>query len=338
MDATALVAEAEQSVSLQTVSLPEPSFDEIVVRTTYSGISIGTERNLLTGRVSWGPFPICPGYQAVGKVTAVGAGVENFAVDDEVYYRASAPVTLPDGTTVSATSGTHCSRAILNPGIHGVAHLPSGVDPAVASTFVMPAVGLNGVDRANVRLGDTVVVHGNGLIGLGVVASCTHRGAEVIAVDLRDDRLNVAGMLGAEHTINPDEEDLAGAVDRITDDGADVVFEATGIPDCIDPAMRLCRRGGTFVFQGDYGRNPISFEFGTPHEAHLDAVFPCNDGLEPGRRGVLQNMALGMLPWEETITDVMHPDATPEFYDRMTDGDLSGVIGAVIEWDPVSKA
>lgn len=337
MDATALVAAADGGVTHRQVSLPDPGPDEIVVETAYSGISIGTERNLLTGRVSWGPFPICPGYQAVGRVTAAGADVDEFAVGDDVYYRANAAPTLPDGTAVSATSGTHCSHAVLDPTAHGVGPLPEAVSHHVASTFVMPAVGLNGVDRANVRLGDAVVVHGTGLIGLGVVAACTHRGADVIAVDLRDDRLRVARTFGATHTINAAEEDVPSVVEELTGDGADVVFEATGIPDCIDPAMTLCRTEGTFVFQGDYGRNPISFEFGTPHEAHLNAVFPCNDGLEPGRRAVLHNIATGAIGWEETITDVLSADEAPAFYDRVLDRDLDGVIGAVIEWTPEPK-
>ena len=51
-----------------------------------------------------------------------------------------------------------------------------GAGMNVASLFVMPAVGLYGVDMANPRMGDTVVVYGVGMIGLGVVAACAQRG------------------------------------------------------------------------------------------------------------------------------------------------------------------
>ena len=332
MDATALVAAEDQTVELSTVRLPDPTPESIVVDTRYSGISIGTEQNLLSGRVSWGPFPICPGYQAVGEVIRVGEEVTGFTPGQLVYYRANADMVREDDVTVSPTSGTHCSTGVLDPSAHGVAPLPAGVAPHVGALFVMPAVGLNGVDLANVRMGDIVVVHGTGLIGLGVVAAATHRGAEVIAVDLVDDRLAVAETFGAAHTVNAADEDPHRILEEHTKSGADVVFEATGLPECIDPALELCRPDGTFVFQGDYGRNPVSFEFGTPHERQLTAYFPCNDGLEPGRRAVLRNMANGYLPWEETITHVVPAGEAPSLYDRVIDRHASDVLGAVIEW------
>ncbi len=332
MDATGLVATEDQTVGCEPMHLPDPTADSLVVETRYSGISIGTERNLLAGRVDWGPFPICPGYQAVGEITHVGEDVTEFAVGQLVYYRANAAMERPNGESISPTSGTHCSRAVLRPAAHGVARLPDGVPPHVGSLFVMPAVGLNGVDSANVRMGETVIVHGTGLIGLGVIAAATHLGADVIAVDLQEDRLAVAETLGARHTINAAETDVRTAVHELTGAGADVLFEATGIPACIDIALELCRTGGRFVFQGDYGRQPISFEFGTPHERQLTAYFPCNDGLEPGRRGVLHTIARGFLPWEETITDIVPAAAAPTFYDRLIRDEAPDVLGAVIEW------
>jgi threonine dehydrogenase-like Zn-dependent dehydrogenase len=70
----------------------------------------------------------------------------------------------------------------------GVDHMIPGVEMDVACMFVMPAVGLYGVDMTNPRMGQTVVVYGTGLIGLGVVAACAHRGCVVLAVDLNEKR------------------------------------------------------------------------------------------------------------------------------------------------------
>ena len=333
MDAKAIVASTDRSIEYRNVHLPDPGADDLRISTTYSGVSIGTETNLIRGTVSWGPYPICTGYQAVGTVEEVGENVSGFERGQTVYYRDNAPMKLDGGTSVTPASGTHCSMAVLDPDeSHGVAPLPEGVPEQVASTFVMPAVGLNGVDKANVRMGDTVIVHGTGLIGLGVVAASTHRGAEVIAVDLLGERLEVASVLGAEHLIDSSTDDLEAEIERIVPGGADVVFEATGVADCIDPAMSLCTSHGKFVFQGDYGRNPISFDFGNAHEKHLTTYFPCNDGLEPGRRGVLRNMARGFLPWEETITHTIRSEEGPGFYDGVLRDEVDGVIGAVLEW------
>ncbi|MFA9480486.1 zinc-binding dehydrogenase, partial [Phycisphaerales bacterium AB-hyl4] len=239
------------------------------------------------------------------------------------------------GDAISAVSGTHCSHAVVQPGKAGVTRLPDGVDPATASLFVMPAVGLAGVDMANPRMGDVVVVHGCGPIGLGVVAACAHRGCRVIAVDIDDDRLERASALGADHLINssqrPAEEQIADLLPDGTN-GADVVFESTGLPQCIDPAIRLCRPYGTFVWQGNYGEHPIQMRFLEPHARRLTMYFPCDDGGPPCRQAVLKNMAVGALPWQHTITHRVEPTEAVALYHRMLKDQAADLVSAVIKW------
>jgi 2-desacetyl-2-hydroxyethyl bacteriochlorophyllide A dehydrogenase len=333
MDARAIICREDQSFSLEAVMLPDPAPGNMVVRTLWSGVSIGTEFALIRGELSWGPYPLCTGYQAVGVIEEAGPEVAGFRPGDRVYYRDNKSIRLPDGRPVSAVSGTHCNRAVINPrDTHGVALLPEGVPEDVASLFVMPAVGLYGVDMANPRMGSTVVVYGVGMIGLGVVAACAHRGCVVVAVDVQQDRLDVALRLGADHVVNGASEDVEARVRRIAPAGADVVFEATGIPACIDRAVPLCREGGTFVFQGNYGQEPISFHFLPAHGRKLTAVFPCDDGLAPCRRAVLKNMATGALKWEQVITHRVEAEEAPGLFDRINRGDARDVLGAVIRW------
>ncbi|MYF75220.1 MAG: zinc-binding dehydrogenase [Gemmatimonadetes bacterium] len=205
--------------------------------------------------------------------------------------------------------------------------MPADVDEAAASLFVMPAVGLNGVDMANPRMGDRVVVYGCGLVGLGVVAACSHRGCEVIAIDLEANRLDIAQKLGADHLIQD-----AEAIRDIAPDGADVVFECTGIPACIDPAIALCRTHGTFILQGNYGRHPISYNFLPPHGKRLTMYYPCNDGEAPCRRAVIKNMGTGVLPWHHTITHEVASSDAPGLYRDILNGEDKNIIGAVIRW------
>ena len=240
---------------------------------------------------------------------------------------------LSDGTPVSGVAGVHCSAAVIHvPTTHGVALIPEGVNEEAASLFVMPAVGLYGVDQSNPRMGDTVAVYGCGAIGLGVVAACSHRGCVVVAIDIREDRLSVARQLGADFALDGAKQDVNKELERISQDGADVVFEATGIPACIDPAIALCRRRGKFVLQGNYGQDPISYHFLTPHGKQLRMYYPCDDGLVPCRRAVLKNMATGVLSWERTITHRVRAEDAAEFYGDIDSGDRPDVIGAVIRW------
>ncbi len=333
MNAQALITHEGPTFACEDVILPDPGPDQLVVQTRFSGVSIGTEFAAITKKLDYGPYPLCTGYQAVGIVEHVGKDITDFNVNDRVYYRFNPNITLAsNGQEVSARQGSHTSAAIVD--TQGprafVAHLPDGIDEEAASSFVMPAVGLNGVDMANPRMGDIVAVHGCGLVGLGVIAACSHRGCEVIAIDLEADRLDIAQKLGADHLIqggNPTE-----AVHNIAPDGADVVFECTGIPACIDPAITLCRRQGTFILQGNYGRAPISYNFLQPHGKRLTMYYPCNDGEAPCRRAVIKNMATGVLPWHHTITHRATSQDAPDLYTKILNGEAKNVIGAVIQW------
>lgn len=333
MNAKALITHEGPTFAYEDVILPDPGPDQLVVQTRYSGVSIGTEFSAITKKLDYGPYPLCTGYQAVGIVEHVGKDVTGFNVNDRVYYRFNPHITLAsDGQEVSARQGSHTSAAIVDTqGSRAfVAHLPDGIDEEAASSFVMPAVGLNGVDMANPRMGDIVAVHGCGLVGLGVIAACSHRGCEVIAIDLEKDRLDIAQKLGADHLIQS--TDPSEAVHNIAPEGADVVFECTGIPSCIDPAIALCRRQGTFILQGNYGRAPLSYNFLQPHGKRLTMYYPCNDGEAPCRRAVIKNMATGVLPWHHTITHRTTSQNAPDLYKQILYGKAKSVIGAVIQW------
>ena len=333
MNAQALICDEKQSFSIENVTLAGPAPDQIAIRTLYTGVSIGTEFALIHGKLSWGPFPLCTGYMGTGVVEAVGADIDNFSVGDEVYFRGNDAMALAGGTAVSCVSGTHCSHIVTRPNTnHGVDHVVPGAALDVACMFVMPAVGLYGVDIANPRMGETVVVYGAGLIGLGVVASCAHRGCVVAAVDINDRPLAIARKMGADFVINGRSGDVAEELKRIAPDGADVVFECTGIPECIDPAIALCRQDGSFVWQGNYGSDPINMHFLPPHGRRLRMFFPCDDGWQPCRRAVVKNMASGALPWEQCITHRIAFTEAPAMYQRIDAGTDPDIVGVVVNW------
>lgn len=333
MHARALICDQHQRFHAADVELPDPGPAHVVARTLYSGVSIGTEFALIRNKLNWGPYPLCTGYQAIGVVEYAGDRVDGFSTGDRIYYRDNKRIKLQDGNAVSAVAGTHCSMAVIDPGdTHGLALLPDGVPEDAGSLFVMPAVGLNGVDMSNPRMGDVVVVYGAGLIGLGVIGACSHRGCIVVAVDIEDNRLEVARELGADLVINSTRQNVKAALAELAPDGADVVFESTGIPGCLDPAIELCRTEGKFIHQGNYGAAPITYNFLTPHGKRLTTFYPCDDGLAPCRRAVLKNMATGVLPWAKTITHRVDAEQAPDLYDRINKGKAPDVIGAVIKW------
>ena len=335
MHAKALVCDENQNFSYADVTLPDPGPEHLLIRPLYSGVSIGTEFALIRNKISsWGQYPLCTGYQGVGVVEYAGEEVDAFKVGDRIYYRDNREgMQLSDGQEVSAASGVHCSVALVNSQTtHGLELLPEDVPADAASLFVMPAVGLNGVDTANPRMGDVVAVYGAGLVGLGVMAACSHRGCVVVAVDLEQNRLDVAQKLGADYLINGTTQNVVEELQKIAPEGADVVFESTGVPACVDPAIELCRTHGKFVLQGHYGTAPLSYQFGPPHGKRLTMFYPCDDGFAPCRRAVLKNMATGVLPWSHAITHRVEAEESPALYDAINKNNAKGVVGAVIRW------
>ncbi len=334
MNGKALICLEDQRFSLCDVILGELGPEDIFVRTRYSGVSIGTEFALIRGKLSWGPYPICTGYQGVGVVEKVGRDVTQFKPGQSVYYRNQKPFQLADGTAVSSVCGVHCSHAVIGPSeTHGPALLPAGVDSAAASLFVLPSVSLYGTNMAGVEMSDVVVVQGAGMIGLGTVAVCALRGAKVIAVDVNPSRLTAAKELGAAHCIQAGKQDVLQAVREIAPAGADVVFESTGVGSLIDQAVQLARAHGKFVFQGNYGAGQIQLNFLEAHVRQLRAFFPCDDGYVPSREAVMRLMASGMLPMEKLITHRVPAAESPALYDRINKGHADDVLGAVIVWD-----
>lgn len=332
MKAQALICTAQQEFSLQEFEVPAPAPTQILVRTLYSGVSVGTEFAVIRGKLDWGPFPICTGYQAVGVVEQVGEAVTRFKSGDKVYYRRNFLPMQWHGQPVNTCAGTHCSVGLMDENAE-VELLPPGVDEATGSMFVMPSVGYNAVNMAGVQMGDVVAFHGVGLIGLGALVAARLRGAIPIAIDLDERRLALAQAMGAEHTINARQEDLKARVEAIKPGGADVVFEGTGIPACLDPAFALCRLHGKFVFLGNYGNAPISFHFLVPHVKQVTAFFPCNDGLAPCRAAVLRNIASGAIPWHKTITHRVEAKDAPELYRAINANQIPDMMGAVIGWN-----
>jgi threonine dehydrogenase-like Zn-dependent dehydrogenase len=147
----------------------------------------------------------------------------------------------------------------MKPGVK-MLHLPKELSP---ETFIGGGCGLvtalHAIDRANVRLGESVAVLGVGPVGQSAVAFAALSGAvDVIAIGAPDDRLAFARSMGATETLSidvPPEERLDAVRRRTRGRGVDVVIEAAGMPDAVTQALDLVRDGGRVVIAGHYTDN-----------------------------------------------------------------------------------
>jgi len=127
--------------------------------------------------------------------------------------------------------------------------IPSNITYEDAAVTEPLACVLHGIEKANVKLGDTVAIIGAGPIGLLHLQTAKKMGAEKVVVsDLIDERLQKAQELGADETVNAKREDPVEKIKRFTDGyGADVVIEAIGLPATWEQALKMVRKGGTVL-------------------------------------------------------------------------------------------
>ena len=281
---------------LEDIPAPGVRRGQILVKTTRSLVSLGTERMLVEfGKANLiqkarqqpdkvkmvldkvradgliptletvfnkleQPLPL--GYCNVGRVVEVGPGVSEFKVGDRV-----------------ASNGPHAEFVSVPQNL--AARIPDGVSDEAAAFTVIGAIGLQGIRLLDPTLGETVVVIGLGLIGLLTAELLVANGCTVIGVDLDDQKLDIARRKGI-HTVNPrsGSDPVKFVADFTGGTGADgvVITASAKTDDIISQAARMSRKRGRIVLVGVIGLNLSRAEF---YEKELTFQVSCSYG--PGR-------------------------------------------------------
>ncbi|HOS44912.1 MAG TPA: zinc-binding alcohol dehydrogenase family protein [Paludibacter sp.] len=169
------------------------------------------------------------------------------------------------------------------------------------------SVGFHAVSRANVTDEDTVMVIGCGMIGVGAIVRAALRGAQVIAVDIDDNKLSLAKRLGAKHVINSSAESLSNRVSEITGGrGAHVVIEAVGRPESYLSAISEVSYTGRVVYIG-YAKEKIPFDTQFFVKKELD-IRGSRNAMPNDFKAVVKYMKRGACPVDELITAVYSPE------------------------------
>ena len=253
------------AIELVEFPTPEPAAGKAVVEIAYCGIC-GTDLHAFQSGAPYNPA-IC-GHEWSGTVTAAGSDVAVQEGD-----RVAIGIAGACGNCGSCRRGDpdHCEVAFA--GLLGVGPLAAphggfapaiaidasrlyalndGVDFARAAMLEPAAIALHAVRRTPIRLGDVAVVIGGGPIGLLVAQCARAAGAgEVVLVEPQARRRTLGGNLGCSLLVDPTREDTAARLLAATGrKGADVVFECAGVPETVETAVSLCRRGGVVSLVG----------------------------------------------------------------------------------------
>ena len=246
--------------------LPHLGPQDVRVRTRLGAISAGTEGawyfgtdpqldpGFKPGRIGRPRFPKLLGYEKLAEVSALGSDVTSLAVGQRVvgHYGHAEEFVLPEDRLIP---------------------VPDGVTDVEAVAYSLSTVTLHGIRRSGLRIGDDVLITGQGFIGLMAVKLCRLAGANrVVVTDPFKMRRGIALELGADEALDPGACDVGTTLrDRYGADLFDVALETSSSFEALHDAMASVRRNGRVCvlsqLKGDYPAHPM---FGL--EFHLEEL------------------------------------------------------------------
>ncbi|MFD0679133.1 MULTISPECIES: zinc-binding alcohol dehydrogenase family protein [unclassified Paenibacillus] len=252
----------EEIEKFKLVEMKEPSLaaGEAIVRIRRIGIC-GTDLHAYKGNQPFFSYPRVLGHELAGVIEEVGPNEAGLQVGDQVGI---IPY-MQCGTCIACRNGkTNCCTDLKVLGVHSdggmrellsvpVTHLIQTNGLTLDQTAVLEplSIGAHAVRRSELKSGETVLVVGAGPIGLGVMAFAKHRGAQVIAMDINDERLAFcqkwAGVDHAVNALNQPKKQLAAITGG---DFPTVVFDATGNLRSMTDSFGLVAHGGKLVYVG----------------------------------------------------------------------------------------
>src|SRR5688572_9417361 len=270
-------------LKIQEVELRPPGFGEVLVRMGAAGLC-HSDLSVINGDRPR-PTPMALGHEAAGVVEALGPGVDDLKKGDHVVLVfvpscghcapcAEGRPALCEPGMRSNTAGTLLSgeRRLFRGGEPVNHHMGCSafaeysvvsrrsvvkIDPelpldeaALFGCAVLTGVGAI-VNTAQMRAGTSAAVVGLGGVGLASILGAVASGARhIVAVDLSQEKLDLARSLGATHAISAMDEDLVAKVKEATQGGVDFAIEMAGSIKAFEAAYRMTRRGGTTVTAG----------------------------------------------------------------------------------------
>lgn len=333
-DARAVEFTAPRDVEVIDVPAPAPRAGEVLVETTVSAVSAGTELLVYRGDLDQqtvadeelaalnGDFsyPLRYGYSVVGTVTSVGDGV------DPTW----------EGRTVFGFN-PHESHFLADP--DDLQPVPGDLNPETAALFANAETAVNFALDGAPRIGERIAVFGQGVVGLLTTALLARSAAEtVVAVEPRDRRRELAADLGADHTVDPTGVDAAGVVRDITG-GVDLAVELSGRPETLEVAVESTRFDGRVLVGSWYGTKRAELGFGDHfHRDRVTVTSSQVSSIAPDLRGRWDRERRREAAWRELrrlagehriadrlVTDRVPVDDAPAAYRRLAADDTDAI-------------
>ncbi len=284
-----IVCEEPNKFALKDKEIPVKEANQALIKIHRVGIC-GTDLHAYSGNQAFFTYPRILGHELAGEILEIGENPQNLKVGDHV-------IVMPYvscGTCVACRHGkTNCCSNIRVLGVHTDGGMQEKV--AIRTDLLIPAnnlsyeemaiveplaIGAHAIRRAHVLKGETIVVIGCGPIGIGLMKLAQIKGAEVIALDVDDARLDfVKNEIGVKHVVKVSETAVEEVIKITNGDLAAAVFDATGNKRALEGGISYMSHGGRYVLVG-LSKGDLTFSHPAIHAKESTIMCSRNATLE----------------------------------------------------------
>ena len=326
-----IVFTAVKKAELLTEEIGEVAEGDVLVEMEYTIVSGGTERASILGLENAGGmnFPKRLGYCGVGKVINVGSAVTSVKAGDRVLVY----------------HGTH-GKYNIRPEADITKVDDDSIDSLDAAFVIIATMGLGGVRKLELELGESAMVMGLGLLGMFAVQFCRLSGAyPVIAADLNPARRKLALKLGADYAFDPSSPDFVEQVKAVTKGkGVRATVEVTGVSAAMKQALECASWMGRISLLGCTRVSDCAVDY--YQQVHCPGVkligahnfvrpkvesYPHHWTHQDDCKAILDLIAAGRIQVEPIVSRVVSPENCTEIYNQLCD-DPAFPMGTVFDW------
>ncbi|MEM7373451.1 MAG: zinc-binding alcohol dehydrogenase family protein [Bacteroidota bacterium] len=309
-----IVCEQPGSFAMKEKEPPIPREGEALVRIRRVGIC-GTDLHAFEGTQAYFSYPRILGHELAAEVVEVKGNQAGINPGDPV-------VIMPYencGTCIACKHGkTNCCSTLNVLGVHvdgGMQEyyrLPSrlllpapGLSLSEMALVEPLAIGGHAIRRAAIQAGEFVLVIGCGPIGIGTIRMAQLAGAEVIAMDLNQDRLRYCqDVLGVSHIVQAADDPLHTIQQITNQDLPTAVFDVTGSKKALEQGIQYMAPGGRYVFIG-LTKGELTFSHPYIH-ARESSLLCSRNATQEDMEAIIQMLQEGKFPSSEYITHTVH--------------------------------
>ena len=333
MNTKAVIFTQPEQAQLLERELGEVSGEMVLVKNEYTVISGGTERAYLSGAANTrSAFPRAIGYCGIGRVIEIGEQVDSVSVGDRVlvYHGRHAQYSLVDQSRLT--------------------RIEDDTIPSLEAAFtIIASMGLGGVRKLELELGESAMVMGLGMLGIFAVQFLRLSGAyPVIAADLNPARRQLALQLGADYAFDPSAPDFIDKVKRVTKGvGVRATVEVTGVSAAMKQALQCAARQGRISLLGCTRVSDCAVDYYSQvHQPGVKLIgahnmvrpkvesYPHHWTHHDDCRAILDLLSANRIQVAPIVSRVVSPENASEIYSQLCN-DPEFPMGTVFDWSKV---